>query len=184
MRDPLQPVILASIALFDIGGLHQLALPLTVPKTSTGQWIVILGPNGIGKTTILRSLALALRNARDPSIWPKRTFANGWARIRASSDQAATEPRICVTLADGSGHTTRIDENDALSISQTPVQHQPALFPLFAYGCNRGSALGGSAREVDLSNTDGPEIATLFDEGADLIHAETWLIGIDGDAQK
>jgi hypothetical protein len=180
----LQPVALVSVALFDIGGLHQLTLPLTGPPANMGQWTVILGPNGVGKTTILRSLALALRNAKDPSIWPKGTFANAWTRIPTRADTTPIEPRICVKLADGSEHLTRIHENGSVTITQTPRQNQPALFPLFAYGCRRGSALGGAAREVDLSNTDGPEIATLFDEGADLIHAETWLIGMDGDAPK
>lgn len=179
-----QPIALSSIELFDIGGLHHLALPLAAPFANTGQWTVILGPNGVGKTTVLRSLALALRNADDPAIWPKGTYANAWARVRASGDQAPIEPRICIKLLDGSEHLTRIHENGSVTITQTPRQSQPALFPLFAYGCRRGSALGGTAREVDLSNTDGPEIATLFDEGADLIHAETWLIGMDGDAPK
>jgi hypothetical protein len=183
-RESLKPIALTSIELFDIGGLHHLALPLTAPAENMGQWTVILGPNGVGKTTILRSLALALRNASDPSIWPKGTFANAWTRARANSDETVVEPRIRVKLADGSEYLTRIHENGSLTITQTPRQSQPALFPLFAYGCRRGSALGGTAREVDLSNTDGPEIATLFDEGADLIHAETWLIGMDGDAPK
>jgi energy-coupling factor transporter ATP-binding protein EcfA2 len=179
-----QPIALLSVELFDIGGLHHIALPLAAPLANMGQWTVILGPNGVGKTTILRSLALALRNANDPSIWPKGTFANAWARVRASGDEPPVAPRICVKLADGSEHLTRIHENGSVTITQSPRQNLPALFPVFAYGCRRGSALGGAAREVDLSNTDGPEIATLFDEGADLIHAETWLIGMDGDAPK
>ncbi len=65
-----------------------------------GQWTVILGPNGVGKTTLLRSLALALRNANDPSIWPKGTFANAWTRARANSDEAAVDPRIAIKLAE------------------------------------------------------------------------------------
>ncbi len=182
--ETLKPIALSSMELFDIGGLHHLALSLAAPPANLGQWTVILGPNGVGKTTLLRSLALALRNASAPSIWPKGTFANAWTRARADGDSTPIEPRICVKLADGSTHLTRIHENGSLTITQTPRQSQPALFPLFAYGCRRGSALGGTAREVDLSNTDGPEIATLFDEGADLIHAETWLIGMDGDAPK
>ena len=179
-----EPIALLSLELFDIGGLHHLTLPLAAPSPNMGQWTVILGPNGVGKTTLLRSVALALRNANDPSIWPKGTFSNAWTRVRANNDEAAVEPRIVINMADGSTHTTDISENGSLTITQTPRQYQPTLFPLFAYGCRRGSALGGAAREVDLSDTDGPEIATLFDEGADLIHAETWLISMDGDAPK
>jgi hypothetical protein len=57
-------------------------------------------------------------------------------------------------------------------------------FPIFAYGCRRGSALGGAARDVNVGENDGPEVATLFDEGAPLVHAETWLKIWDGDSQK
>jgi energy-coupling factor transporter ATP-binding protein EcfA2 len=181
---PDTPIVLQSLELNDIGGLHHLSLPLSAPPANMGQWTVILGPNGIGKTTLLRSLALALRDAKNPSIWPKGAFANAWARARPSGEDAPVAPRISVKLADGSEHITTLRENGSITINQTPEHDQPSLFPLFAYGCRRGSALGGSAREVNLSNADGPEIATLFDEGADLIHAETWLIGIDGDAPK
>ena len=52
-----------------------------------------------------------------------------------------------------------------------PANDRPGLF---AYGPLRGSALGGSARQVSFSPVD--TIATLFDESAQLIHAETWLV--------
>lgn len=51
--------------------------------------------------------------------------------------------------------------------------------PVYAYGSHRGSALGGAARSVNLFGDKGPEVATLFDEGASLVHAETWLIGLE-----
>lgn len=89
-----------------------------------------------------------------------------------------------MTLGDGSEHQTLIRPSATISITQLPEQDQPRLFPVFAYGCRRGSALGGTARQVNLNDDDGPEIATLFDEGADLIHAETWLVKLEGDVSK
>jgi hypothetical protein len=54
-------------------------------------------------------------------------------------------------------------------------QSPPFLpYPVFAYGCQRGSALGGASRKVD--DAPGAEHLTLFDKSADLIHAETWLL--------
>lgn len=175
---PAEPVVLARLELEHVRGLDHLALDFTPPATDRGQWIVILGPNGVGKTTILRSLALALRNLRVPGIWPKGAFAIPW---RSSG---AREAAIAVTLAGGVEHVTRVRANGVETYGQEPAQEQPRLFPLFAYGCRRGSALAGKQREVDLDSDAGPEIATLFDEGASLVHAETWLIQLDGDAQK
>ena len=182
---PSRPVKIESIELHDVRGLHHLNLKFEGSPEDLGQWIVILGPNGIGKTTILRSLALALRNTKDPAIWPNGVFSNGWQRVaEAPEDYESIEARITVRLEDGTGHTTIVRQNESVSVIQSPEYDRPRLFPLFAYGCRRGSALGGAARQVNLNDNDGPEIATIFDDNADLIHAETWFIHLEGDALK
>jgi hypothetical protein len=174
---PAKPVVLQRIALQHLRVLGDLALQFEAPPPDKGQWIVVLGPNGVGKTTLLRSLALALRNLSDPTIWPKGAFATTWLAA-----EGAGEAKISVRLADQGDHSTRIRANGSESFFQSPKQDEPRLFPLFAYGCCRGSALGGAARAVDLGDDDGPEVATLFHEGAPLIHAETWLIPWHGEA--
>jgi hypothetical protein len=181
---PLNPIDIRSVELRDIGCLHNLSLQLTPPDLGKGQWTIILGPNGIGKTTILRCIALALRNVNDIGIWPSNVFANPWQRIGGVDDPISADSSISILLGDGRDFKTTIRSIDSRSVTQLPAFSRPRLFPLFAYGCRRGSALGGSARQVNLADAGGPEIATLFDEGAALIHAETWLIQLDGDAQK
>jgi len=91
---------------------------------------------------------------------------------------------ISIRLVTGEENRTVIRPGDSINISQSPEQDRKRIFPIFAYGCRRGSALGGAARQVNLADDDGPEIATLFDDGADLIQAETWLIALDGDSHK
>lgn len=179
-RIPRSPVALRRIELRDVAGIRRLSLPLMKHDEDRGQWVVIVGPNGVGKTTILRSLALALRSVSNPAIWPRGVFSLSWKNL--ASDGSAAE--IEVELADGSNYRTSVRSTDSLSILQSPPLDMPRLFPLFAYGCRRGSALGGAPRQVDLGEDDGPEIATLFDEGASLIQAETWLVALDGDVQK
>ena len=174
---PGQPVHLRRLQFSNVRGLAQLELEPTLPKASEGQWLVVLGRNGTGKTTLLRGLALALRNLQDPAIWPDGCFSNRWPTMGVS------EASITVTLAEQQ-HRTSIRQNGNRVIHQEPEQRRPRLFPLFAYGCRRGSALGGNSRAVDLGDEDGPEIATLFSERADLIHSETWLITWDGDRNE
>ncbi|WP_171984193.1 AAA family ATPase [Burkholderia cenocepacia] len=181
---PKQPVAIKSIKLRDVCGIHEIDFQLGAPDIDAGQWVVILGPNGVGKTTILRAIVVALRNLKNPAIWPKGTFSGNWNRIDEGSDASLVESKIEIMLSDGVSHQTIIRQGGSLNIAQFPEQNLPTLFPIFAYGCRRGSALGGVAREVKLNSDDGPEIATLFDEGADLIHAETWLIQLEGEAQK
>jgi predicted ATPase len=181
---PTTPVRISRIEMQDVGAIERLALDLSPPVEGAGQWTIIIGPNGAGKTTLLRSLALSLRSVKHPSIWPKGAFSGSWRRIAPQNQESALNSHIKITLGDGVEHQTLIRPAASISITQLPEQDKPRLFPLFAYGCRRGSALGGAARQVNLNDDDGPEIATLFDEGADLIQAETWLVALEGDAAK
>ncbi|WP_335954657.1 AAA family ATPase [Acinetobacter guillouiae] len=183
---PEKAVHINSIHLEEIGAISQLTLDFTPPKEDVGQWIVILGPNGSGKTTLLKSFVIALRNIKNPSIWPRGVFGNYWRRVKKDVNNNFTNSSIKVILHNSSEHTVQIRPNNSngLDFSQYPEHDQPQLFPIFAYGCRRGSALGGISRQVNLDGNDGPEIATLFEEGADLIQAETWLVTLEGDITK
>lgn len=176
---PESPIRIASLELHNIRGIHQLVLDFYQPPANEGQWVVILGPNGSGKTTILRSLALALRNVNDPALWPEKAFTR-WQRLGEDVDTSF----IRVELDEIDHPRTTINDAASPSCMQDPVQKKRRKFPIFAYGCRRGSALGGAAREADAKDGGGREIATLFDEGADLIHAETWLIKLEGDTKR
>jgi energy-coupling factor transporter ATP-binding protein EcfA2 len=185
-KSPFQsPVSLKSIALKDVCGIANITMDLATSRHSDkGQWIIILGKNGVGKTTLLRSLALSLRNLDDPSIWPKGSFSHQWIRVSSPGLDPIREASIRVELNETGMHEVAIRAGDTFTFTQQPTQSSASLFPIYAYGCRRGSALGGAARALDLGEDDGPGIATLFDEGAGLIHAETWLINLDGDASK
>ncbi len=175
---PEKPIVLQKLHIQHVRGIHDLEIEFEPPAAGKGQWIVLLGPNGAGKTTILRSLSLALRNLGDPKIWPKGTWMTPWREFGQQADA-----RIAVTIESRGEQTTRL-QNGAERPRQDPAQTEPRLFPLFAYGCRRGSALGGEATAVDLGDDGGPEIATLFHEGAGLVHAETWLKDWSGEALR
>lgn len=149
----------------------QLSIKPFVPPADRGQWVVLLGENGAGKTTLLRGLTFALIDATRPGLLPKPAFEAPWRR------SGIVENDTCSAEAFVNGVEYRAEFRDRLNNNITPRDHFFA-----AYGCKRGSSIGGAAREVRFD--PGDEIATLFDESAPLIHAETWLMLRELDALK
>jgi energy-coupling factor transporter ATP-binding protein EcfA2/nucleoside phosphorylase len=158
-----QPLHLHKLELARVRGIEQLSPTFTAPASTSGQWIVLLGDNGTGKTTILRSLALAVADDGEAHAALSRIPAR-MTRLGAPS------ARICLHGPNGTRFEREIlATNGSEQLSGTTP---PALPFVVAYGCRRGSALGGASREVRLTSG---AIETLFDEGASIINAETWL---------
>lgn len=188
IRDEVQvsqrsPIHISSVSLTDVGRLKSLTLKPAASDQSLGQWVVVLGPNGTGKSTLLKSIALGLRNLKNPAIWPKGTFSSFWRRI-TRGNTSAQEAVIDIGIHQGLTYTSKLRADDVSAFEQLPQRSAVSPFPVFAYGCRRGSALGGGPREVNINSDDGPEISTLFDEDAHLVHAETWLVQLEGDVSK
>jgi len=179
LQSPSSVVRIKEIELANVGRIESLKLEFPEPKSRLGQWIVLLGQNGAGKSTILRSIAVGLRDVREPSIWPSRSFTREWIRVEA--DGTASEGKIRI-VTDDQTVTTYIVPAAPPVFHQKPEFVDPLPILIFAYGCRRGSATGGASREADLA--EGMEIATLMDDSASLIHAENWLKDLDGDAPK
>jgi transcriptional regulator with XRE-family HTH domain/signal transduction histidine kinase len=165
---PTQPIILEKLHLQHVRGLHDLELEFAPPSAGKGQWIVLLGRNGTGKTTLLKAMCLMLRNL-GMKVWPKDLWSTPWREIGQTAPATMT-----IKIAEYGQQVTTI-YNGNQEYTQIPEPDEAHLFPIFAYGCRRGSVLGREAEAVRLDEEDGLEIATLFDEGAGLVHAETWL---------
>jgi energy-coupling factor transporter ATP-binding protein EcfA2 len=150
-----------SFTKFDV----KFAGPLSTP--TAGQWTLLLGDNGVGKSTILRALVLALADP-DVSTAVLQTQKSPAPFIRRGTDEGKIDLRVNGNLK----YTVKLTPGSASERLQVfgTAQERPGLF---GYGPLRGSALGGSSRQVSFSAID--TVATLFDESAQLIHAETWL---------
>lgn len=135
----------------------------------SGRWMVLLGENGTGKTTILRALALAYADDSIASAClaalPGSLVRHGFKRagiLVGPTGGANGRPRARVIKS-----ASRVDQLGPAFTDDGGIGH------IFAYGCQRGSALGGASRAVDLRPL--AQVATLFNEGAALISAERWL---------
>ncbi|MFT3764184.1 MAG: AAA family ATPase [Minicystis sp.] len=156
-------VQLETIELTDFARFDRLVLSLE-PPTEQGQWLVLLGENGYGKSTLLRALALAIAGTNVAqgalSKYPAPFIRMGQTTARCE-------------VSCGGQRFSGVITNDGTGEVATGTPPNGARPPVFAYGCRRGSALSGSdAVELDKPFSD---VATLFDESAQLYPARTWL---------
>jgi len=176
-RDPLQSVFLKRITLTNFRRAQQLELVRSEaapgPTSEPGQWTILLGDNGTGKSSVLWAIGMGLLD-RDlvqailPSISsPLIQFGQSECSVQVTE----TSTTYHVQLAHSQGREV-IDDS-----SGSPD------FMIFGYGISRGSAFGGPQRSVEL---DRPlnAINTLYGIPTNLIHAETWIEGLERNALK
>ncbi|MFO0610859.1 MAG: AAA family ATPase [Polyangiales bacterium] len=149
----------------DLRGLHKLDVPVEPPPEGRGSLLVLLGENGLGKTTFLRGVAFALV---DPGVAgaflgpaPAPYRREGAAEAVCSVE---TTGGTYLAVINGGGEVERITKDAA------PEGPRPFVA---AYGCRRGSALGTRPRPSQPTAAD--DIDNLFDRPNGLTDAEAWL---------
>ncbi len=164
------PFHLLKVNLTDVRGFDALEVSFSrAPAPDAGQWAILLGANGVGKTSLLRALTLAFSpDEVVQALLGRLGKSSPMVRLRSTKATIQIEcpagflPRVVL----GAGET-----GDWLDVRGGGEVGAPFTV---AYGCRRGSALGGASREVNVSSPLSA-VETLFDEGAGLVHAETWL---------
>ncbi|WP_290719494.1 AAA family ATPase [Gordonia sp. UBA7599] len=141
------------------------AVELTLRSRDDGApWLVVIGENGVGKSTLLRALAFALA-PRDVVGGVVARASAPWCRVNADHARVEVDTSggtFVAQLTRANGDTTIAQEGDGV---------RPFIV---AYGCKRGSAFGGPEREVNLEPAF--NVATLFEETAvGLLPASHWL---------
>ena len=162
-------VHLQTVSLRDWRGFQRFDLNLQpAADPGTGQWAFLLGENGCGKTSVLRALALALVS---DEVGEALLGLAGLASPHVRLD--AAEARVEVALTAGPLPATVVKRARESEIMPPRTASRLGRPFVVAYGCRRGTSLGGADREVEFRPIDA--VRTLFEEGASLIHAETWL---------
>ena len=92
---------LRELRLANVRRFERLTLPLNSPTDGRGQWIVLLGENGTGKTTLLRAIALALLRDDIASALLTQSSADA-PLIRAPSGNGPYgQVRFSICVSDG-----------------------------------------------------------------------------------
>lgn len=129
-----------------------------VANPEKGQWTLLIGENGVGKTSFLQALAFAAGKV-DQILSLAR-----WLGANTIEDSAIVE----LSLADG----FQIERKTGRKFGNGVLGNADPKWEVWAYGSQRGNSLGGPDRTVELQESS---IDSLFDSKWRLIHAETWL---------
>ena len=164
------------------------------PDGKPAQWTIILGDNGVGKTTVLKALA-ALRPVPSQNIKgvyePAYSFKNviKWnirrnANTMASMMSYTARPGIKLTqiemvspkpVANHIIIEPSLEHKGKLGLG-TKVQNDLAA-GLVCYGYGAGRTVGNSTIGENPANDD--TCISLFDDRADLLNPEEWFLNID-----
>ena len=151
------------------------------------QWAIILGDNGFGKTTLLRSLVAVTpiktnwNEMRVPRLFLDSMSGYNFKLHRYGTEQSSLTAQFFsgAKLVEDNlpGNVSGFDVvSNRGGISSASALH-PTYFndlPCFAYGASR------RMRETSLSEkADDDAFASLFSDNVELINAEEWLLQAD-----
>lgn len=146
-----------------------------IPPSDQGQWIVLVGQNGVGKTTLLRAIALALTSP---------TIATELLDQQLPMLSNGGEGAVSVELDSGT-YSITIRRHDADRKKEVVESRSPqtANRPwVLGYGVRRGNARGDQDRPPSRGVFG--ELHTLFDHPPAMHHAIRWLADRDADVAR
>jgi predicted ATP-binding protein involved in virulence len=167
-------------------------LNLSVSDGRPAQWTVILGDNGVGKTTLLQCLAALeplppsmVNSNAGGNAFPKLSSIHlNWQPYRGSDDLMTVSSKVCFG-AKLKQKTT--PQNCEYAIVATPKQGEASrakyadVGALICYGYGAARRIG----QTGLSGKDNIDTtASLFNNDVPLRNAEEWLLQLDYTASK
>jgi len=168
-------------------------LDLSDGKGNPAQWTVILGNNGIGKTTLLQALA-GMQFITTPEEKTKKNLKldeqEVWYWLRRNTDgfnlTSVFSLRKLLNSTDERKESIKIHYSNVLEWSlisgidmEGEIERKLLDFTCIAYGANRSLTRSSLYKKEKSDKT-----ASLFSEKSDLIDAEEWILRKDYAASK
>jgi hypothetical protein len=166
-------------------------LDLHTEDDRVAKWTVILGDNGVGKTTLLQCLhaleplAMDLEPGTLAGTVARSSYWTTWGRtnrtphdVLARERSAATELRADIAVDSHLGQTpsSRITFRESWQANRRAGRQYSSLeLTMFACGYGASRKPGAEAQASQASDN----AITLFDEQATLLNAEKWFLDSD-----
>lgn len=189
-QTPREKVVAAPLAnisrlfISNIKGFDEFSLPIPPPHEDRARWIILLGDNGVGKTTLLQCIALALFGS-----WLNALLASSKVPSLVRMENAGTHGRMELTVGGhsfeaevkaGKGAAADRIVSDRQDMKNRLWPERPATF---GYGVGRGNCAAMAAE--NLSAAPENSVDTLFDaRGATMVDPSAFLRKLEGNASR
>lgn len=161
----------------------------TTPAEKTRRWTVLLGENGCGKSTVLKSIGLLLAGSEalsdligTPDDWIRNTAPS--ATLKATLMTAEGEERtVRLEIHRGDGRDTVIRRNEAgLSQLDAAIRKADRNYFIAGYGAFRrppDTSRGRRSYGASFESRRASQLATMFSSSQDLVSLEQWAMDLD-----
>ena len=181
-------MFLRHVELTNVRCIRSQSLPLTTASGVTRKWTLLLGDNGVGKSTLMRSIGLVLAGSSalaeligDPDSW----IHAGERECRISADlETADGEKRHISLKMSRGDTIKevYERNkETLELLDRAIALASRNYLLIAYGASRRLSSTKLSTQPAVSRFRHPRannVATLFSPDAMLNPLETWAIDL------
>ncbi len=181
-------MFLKRIKLTNIRSIEELDLSFTGADGDIRKWTLLLGENGCGKTSVLRSMALVVAGSRAlPELLPRpETWIRLGAKecaIEAALVTAKGEERSIALRWKRGQHIRDIfgQNQEAMDQIDAALEHSNRNYFLIGYGATRrlaGSRSASPNREA-FEHPRAQCVSTLFSNDAVLNPLDTWAMDLD-----
>jgi energy-coupling factor transporter ATP-binding protein EcfA2 len=182
-------MFLKKIALEDVRSIHDIELSFDCDDAPVRKWTLLLGENGTGKSTLLKSIGLILSgsealsdNLAEPSAWIR--LGKDRCRLSATLMNVRGEERhisLQIHRSDKLTDVIRQNRKAMLELDQA-LEHSNRNYFLVGYGVSRRlSSTQGTAilEQPGYRTPRGRSIASLFNADAPLNSLENWAMDLE-----
>jgi predicted ATP-binding protein involved in virulence len=181
-------MFLTRVELTNVRCIKSLVLPLETSPDVTRKWTLLLGENGVGKSTLMRSIGLVLAGSAalaeligDPDSWIRA--GQNECTISADLETAEGEKRH-VSLRISRGDTIKEvyeTNKETLELLDRAIARAARNYLVIAYGASRrlsSTKLSTQTVTPRFRHPRANNVATLFSPDAMLNPLETWAIDL------